>query len=177
MLIPLYVLSAGAIFAGLAFKDFFIGHDAGEFWRGSLFFGPDNHIMHTMHEVPEGVGFATFLMMLGGLIVAVYMYLVAPETPARLAARFNPLYKFLLNKWYFDELYDRIFVKPTQALARGFWHVGDATIIDGVPNGLAAITERGSGRVVRIQTGSIAHYAFAMLIGVVVLVSIYLILR
>ena len=112
-------------FAGLAFKNFFIGHDAGEFWRTSLFFGANNHILHEMHEIPEWVGIAPFLMMLGGFVVALYMYVFAPETPARLAARFNPLYKFLLNKWYFDELYDFLFVRPAFWLGRLFWKGGD----------------------------------------------------
>ena len=86
------------------------------------------------------------------------------------------MYRFLLNKWYFDELYDAVFVRPYQALARALW-TNDARVIDGVPNGLAALTEDGSAAVVRIQTGSIAVYAFTMLIGLVVLVSLYLLIR
>jgi NADH-quinone oxidoreductase subunit L len=100
--------------------------------------------------------------------------MVAPAIPAQLAAMFRPVYLFLLNKWYFDELYSAIFVLPAMWLARLLWQVGDATIIDGVPNGLAALTEGGSNRVVKLQTGSIAVYAFAMLIGLVLLVSIFL---
>ena len=87
------------------------------------------------------------------------------------------VYRFLLNKWYFDELYDRIFVRPAGRLARGLWQVGDAKLIDGVPNGIAALTSDGSAQVVRIQTGSIAVYAFTMLIGLVLLVSTLLLFR
>ena len=86
-------------------------------------------------------------------------------------------YDFVLNKWYFDELYDRVFVRPAARLARLLWQVGDATLIDGVPNGIAALTTDGSAQVVRIQTGSIAVYAFTMLIGLVTLVSIFLVFR
>jgi len=104
MMIPLYVLSAGALLAGLLFKNDFIGHEAHEFWRSSLFFGAENHILHEMHEIPEWVGMLPFMMMLGGFLLSAYMYLVSPQTPVRLAQRFQPLYQFLLNKWYFDEL-------------------------------------------------------------------------
>ena len=100
-----------------------------------------------------------------------------PAVPAILAARLRPLYQFLLNKWYFDELYDAIFVRPAKWLAREFWHVGDERIIDGLPNGIALLTTDGSRQVVRIQTGSIAVYAFTMLIGLVGLVSIFLLFR
>jgi NADH-quinone oxidoreductase subunit L len=100
-----------------------------------------------------------------------------PDLPAQLAAAVPRIYDFVLNKWYFDELYDRIFVRPAGRLARVLWQVGDATLIDGVPNGIAALTTDGSAQVVRIQTGSIAVYAFTMLIGLVVLVSIFLVYR
>ncbi len=88
---------------------------------------------------------------------------------------FRGLYLFLLNKWYFDELYDAILVQPAIRLARTLWQTGDATIIDGVPNGLAELTVDGSRQAVRIQTGSLAVYAFVMLIGVVILVGIFLV--
>ena len=92
----------------------------------------------------------------------------------RLATKFRGIYLFLLNKWYFDELYDAIFVQPLIRLARVFWQTGDATLIDGVPNGLAELAVDGSRQAVKIQTGSLAVYAFVMLIGVVVLVGIFL---
>jgi NADH-quinone oxidoreductase subunit L len=95
--------------------------------------------------------------------------------PARLAGQFGGVYRFLLNKWYFDELYDFLFVRPAIALAKILWHVGDETLIDGMPNGAAALAAGGAAQVVKIQTGSIAVYAFSMLIGVVALVSIFLV--
>jgi NADH-quinone oxidoreductase subunit L len=98
-----------------------------------------------------------------------------PTLPLLLASTFRAVYLFVLNKWYFDELYDALFVQPAIAASRTLWQVGDATIIDGVPNGLAELTVDGSAGAVKLQTGSIAVYAFAMLIGLVLLVTIFLI--
>ena len=109
-----------------------------------------------------------------GIALAYVMYMLRPELPVRLATAFRPVYLFLLNKWYFDELYQFLFVNPARSLARTLWQVGDAKLIDGIPNGVAALTAGGSSRVVRVQTGSIAVYAFAMLIGLVFLVSVFL---
>jgi NADH-quinone oxidoreductase subunit L len=102
--------------------------------------------------------------------------MAAPSIPAMLAATFRPIYLLLLNKYYVDEIYDALLVRPSMALARVLWQVGDATIIDGVPNGIAALAQDGSSQVVKLQTGSIAVYAFAMLIGLVVLSCIVLLL-
>jgi len=176
MLIPLYILSIGAIFAGLAFKDAFIGHDGAEFWRASLYFGPENHILHEMHEIPEWVGLLPFFMMLGGFIVSAWFYVFSPETPVRLAARFQPVYQFLLNKWYFDELYDFMFVRPAFWLGRLFWKGGDVGIIDRLgPDGIASRVLDGTSWVVRLQTGYIYNYAFAMLIGLAAIITWYLV--
>jgi NADH-quinone oxidoreductase subunit L len=112
-----------------------------------------------------------------GIGLAYFMYWFRTDLPAKVADAFPAGYRFLLNKWYFDELYDAIFVRPAQVLARQLWQIGDVTIIDGVPNGIATLTEDGSSQVVRIQTGSIAVYAFTMLIGLVALVSIFLLFR
>ena len=115
-------------------------------------------------------------MMSGGFVVAYYMYQVAPETPARLAARFNPLYKFLLNKWYFDELYDFLFVRPAFWLGRLFWKGGDGAIIDRLgPDGIAARVLDGTSWIVKLQTGYIYNYAFAMLIGLAAIITFYLV--
>ena len=96
--------------------------------------------------------------------------------PVLLAEALQPLYRFLLNKWYFDELYNAVLVRPSLRLARLAWQVGDATLIDGMPNGIAALTADGSAQMVKLQTGSIAVYAFVMLIGVVVLSFVVLLL-
>ncbi len=133
--------------------------------------------MEAMHHVPTLVSLLPTIMGVLGIALAYVMYVAAPALPARLAAAMPRVYHFVLNKWYFDELYDRIFVGPANWLARTLWQVGDATLIDGVPNGIAALTVDGSKQAVRIQTGSIAVYAFTMLIGLVLLVSVFLVFR
>ena len=176
MLIPLGLLACGALFAGLAFASSFIGHGADEFWKKAIYTGPNNHILHAMHEIPHAVGFIPFIMMTGGFLLALYVYVLAPGTAQRIAGSNPLLYKFLLNKWYFDELYDLIFVRPAFWLGRLFWKGGDGRIIDGLgPDGISARVIDVTNRVVRLQTGYVYHYAFAMLIGVAALISWYLV--
>jgi len=177
MLVPLFVLSIGAIFAGYLLKDWFIGHDEHHFWAGAIYSGAQNHILEAMHHLPGWVGLVPLILALSGIGLAWVMYIANPLLPVRLAQAFKPVYLFLLNKWYFDELYDAIFVRPAIRLARGFWQIGDVTVIDGVPNGLAELTSGSSRQVVKIQTGSLAVYAFVMLIGVVALVGIFMLIR
>ncbi len=177
MLAPLVVLAFGAVFAGWALNTWFIGADWEHFWNGAIFNGPHNQIMENIERVPEWVEMAPLVLAILGIGLAWVMYIASPLLPIRLAMTFRPIYRFLLNKWYFDELYNVIFVQPTIRLARVFWQVGDVTIIDGVPNGLAEITSDGSRQIVKIQTGSLAVYAFVMLIGVVALVSIFMLSR
>jgi NADH-quinone oxidoreductase subunit L len=98
-----------------------------------------------------------------------------PGIPKRFVEQFRGIYKFLLNKWYFDELYDRLFVQPALWLGRGFWKSGDEALIDGVgPDGIAAATRLIARRAAALQTGYVYHYAFAMLIGVAAFVTWYL---
>jgi NADH-quinone oxidoreductase subunit L len=177
MTVPLMLLAAGAVLTGFTFANQLLGDNWQAFWGASIHNGPHNHVLHDMHQVPGWVIALPAVMGISGIALAYAVYMGMPALPAQMAERFGGLYRFLLNKWYFDELYDRIIVRPTMSLARSLWQVGDATIIDGIPNGVASLTAQGAGRVVKVQTGSIAHYAFAMLIGVVVLVSIYLIIR
>ncbi|MBV8911466.1 MAG: hypothetical protein JOZ05_00340 [Acetobacteraceae bacterium] len=177
MLIPLIVLAAGAVLTGILFEGEFIGEMWREFWNGAIFNGPANHILSDMHEVPSLISLLPTVMGVLGIALAFVMYWLVPTLPARMADAVPALYRFVLNKWYFDELYDALFVRPALVLARILWQVGDATIIDGVPNGIAALTTDSSQQVVRIQTGSVAVYAFTMLIGLVVLVSIFLLFR
>ena len=177
MLGPLVVLAAGATLTGIVFAPYFIGEGWTEFWAGAVFNAPTNHVMQDMEHIPRLFAFLPTMLGVLGIALAYVMYVFVPSLPAKFAYAVPGVYRFVLNKWYFDELYDRIFVRPAQWLARMLWQVGDATIIDGVPNGLAALTTDGSRQVVRLQTGSIAVYAFTMLIGVVVLVSVYLVFR
>jgi NADH-quinone oxidoreductase subunit L len=172
MMVPLFILAAGALFAGFAFKDYFIGGNYEAFWQAALFTLPDNHILHAFHDVPLWVKFAPFAAMIIGFLVAWQFYIRSPETPKRLAAQHRGLYAFLLNKWYFDELYDFLFVRPAKRLGRFLWKTGDGTIIDGLgPDGVSARVVDVTNRVVKLQTGYLYHYAFAMLIGVAALVT------
>ena len=177
MTVPLILLAIGAVSTGWVFHEQLLGEHWQDFWGASIVNGPDNHVLHAMHDVPGWVALAPTVVGIVGIALAYVIYLGNPGLPAIAAARFNGVYRFLLNKWYFDELYNAVIVKPLMALARTLWQVGDATIIDGIPNGLAAITASGSARVAKIQTGSIAVYAFSMLIGLVLLVSIFLLFR
>jgi len=172
MLIPLAALAAGAVAAGFLFEPYFAGHAYEEFWKESLFTGLHNHILHEMHDIPAWASYSPSIMMALGFIVSLYVYILRPGTAQALARAFPGLYRFLLNKWYFDELYDFLFVRPAFALGRLFWKGGDGRIIDGLgPDGVAARVVDGAKLAVRLQTGYIYHYAFAMLIGVAAVVS------
>jgi NADH-quinone oxidoreductase subunit L len=177
MLVPLFVLAIGAVIAGWALHGWFIGEEWKTFWAGSIFNGPHNEIVENLDKVPGWVEAAPLVVGLAGIALAFYMYILSPLSPIRLAERFGGLYRFLLNKWYFDELYDAIIVQPLIRVSRVFWQTGDATIIDGVPNGLAWLTSGSSRQIVKLQSGSVAVYAFSMLIGVVALVGLFMIYR
>ena len=172
MLVPLYILAVGALFAGFLFHDQFIGEAYEAFWKTALFTSADNHVLHDMHEVPMWVKLSPFVAMVIGFLVSYQFYIRSPETPKRLAAQHRGLYQFLLNKWYFDELYDFLFVRSAKALGRFLWKTGDGRIIDGLgPDGISARVVDVTQRVVRLQSGYLYHYAFAMLIGVAALAT------
>ncbi|QNQ11558.1 NADH-quinone oxidoreductase subunit L [Sphingomonas alpina] len=165
MLTPLVLLSVGAVAAGFAFHGFFIEPQAGEiFWKGSIAFS--EHLMHEMHEVPLLVKLSATIAMALGLWGAWMSYVRAPAFPAQVADQFRVLYRFLLNKWYFDELYDLLFVRPAFAIGRLFWHRGDEKTIDRFgPNGSAWLVQQGTRVAGRFQSGYVYSYAFVMLIG------------
>ncbi|KXF77656.1 NADH:ubiquinone oxidoreductase subunit L [Paramesorhizobium deserti] len=172
MLVPLFVLALGALLAGFLFHDYFFGHHYVEFWKGALFTGPENEILEEYHHVPFLVKIAPFVAMAIGFVIAWIFYIRSPETPKELARRHPGLYQFLLNKWYFDELYDFLFVRPAKALGRLLWKGGDGWLIDGFgPDGISARVVDVTNRVVKLQSGYLYHYAFAMLIGVAALVT------
>ncbi|MTI16681.1 NADH-quinone oxidoreductase subunit L [Rhodobacteraceae bacterium RKSG542] len=167
MVVPLLILAMGAVFAGPVFKTFFAGDAYDAFWKGALFTSDANHILHEMHNVPKWVIASPFVMMVLGFIVAWVFYISKPDMPKALAARHDVLYRFLLNKWYFDELYNFLFVRPAFKIGRFLWKSGDGSVIDGFgPDGVAARVQQVTARVVKLQSGYIYHYAFAMLIGV-----------
>jgi len=172
MLVPLYVLAAGAIFAGVLFSYYFVGEGYEHFWKAALFTGPDNHVLHEMHGVPLWVKLAPIVVTVIGFLVAWQFYIRKPALPAEVAGRHRGLYAFLLNKWYFDEVYDFLFVRFAKWLGYTLWKKGDGAVIDGLgPDGVSARVIDVTNRVVKLQTGYLYHYAFAMLIGVAALVT------
>ncbi len=172
MLMPLYVLALGALIAGFVFAPYFIGHEEALFWGGSITRAPGNELMHKIHEAPAWVKYSPFVAMALGFVLAYMFYIRNTELPKRLAAMHQPIYQFLLNKWYFDELYDFLFVRPAKWLGHFLWKKGDGVVIDGFgPDGISARVVDITGQVVRLQTGYLYHYAFAMLIGIAALVS------
>ena len=175
MLIPMMVLAVGAIVMGFIAYGPMVGHHWSDFWRASIFVLPRHPSLENAHEVPLWVQLLPLVVGLAGVALAYVLYVAAPHLPRLLAQRFQAIYRFLLNKWYFDELYDAVFVRPAFTLGRGLWKSGDGALIDGVgPDGVAAATVRIARGAVRLQTGYIFHYAFAMLIGVLILVTWYL---
>lgn len=172
MLIPLAVLTLGAVFAGFLFHGAFIEAETGkEFWANSTIYF-NEHLMHAMHEVPLWVKLSSTVAMLVGLSVAYLMYQRSEDAPQKLATMFAPLYRFFLNKWYFDELYNLIFVRPAFWFGRLFWQQGDIGIIDRFgPNGSAAVVSFTSRMAVRLQSGYLYTYALVMLLGLVAAVS------
>jgi NADH-quinone oxidoreductase subunit L len=170
MLIPIGILAVGSIFAGFPFKELFAGGSVEEFFRESLKMNP--HIIEDMEGIPEWAKFLPTAMMALGFLVSWLFYIRRPYLPVELARQQPLLYQFLLNKWYFDELYDLIFVRPAKWIGRFLWKVGDGYIIDGFgPDGVSARVLDVTRNVVKIQTGYLYHYAFAMLIGVAGLIT------
>jgi len=168
--LPLVLLAIGALLLGGLFFNMFIGAGQAEFWRGSLVTHETAH-----HDVPLWVVLSPTIAMALGFAVAWYFYITNPLVPFGLSKRFNGLYKFLLNAWYFDSLYDRVFVRPAKRLGHFLWKTGDGTVIDGIgPDGVAARVIDITNRVVKLQSGYIYHYAFAMLIGVALLITYFI---
>ncbi len=178
MLIPLFVLAAGAVFAGFLGYNAFVGEGRGDFWGKSILVLEPHDTLEAAHHVALWVKLLPLGMALSGITLAYVMYVLKPEWPGVLAARFRGLYLFLLNKWYFDELYWNVLAEPAMRLGRVLWKGGDGAIIDGFgPDGVAGTTQAMARRAGLLQTGYLYHYAFAMLIGVVLLVSWYLLVR
>jgi len=175
MTVPLMGLAAGAVGAGFIAKDWFVGHEQVEFWSKAISVLPQHPAMADLHHVPEWVSLAPLVCAVSGIALAYVLYSFLPSLPAAIAGRMRGLYLFLLNKWYFDELYDALFVRPAFVIGRGLWKGGDGALIDGCgPDGVAAATQVIARRVARMQSGYLYHYAFAMLIGVAAFVTWYI---
>ncbi|WP_298305029.1 NADH-quinone oxidoreductase subunit L [uncultured Erythrobacter sp.] len=168
MLIPLAVLSTGAVLAGQVFAPSFI--DDAAFWAGSIFY--NENLIHALHDVPYWVKYSAFVVMVLGFVGAYIAYIAKPDIPAKFVASFGWLHNFVFRKWYFDELYDAIFVKPAFWFGRQFWKLGDVGTIDRFgPNGIAAVVQRGSVAAKTIQSGYLYTYALIMLLGLIAAVT------
>jgi NADH-quinone oxidoreductase subunit L len=174
MLVPLLVLSVGALFAGALLKYPFVGSNWEAFWQGSIVNAPHNHVIEAAHHVPAWVPLVPTVIALTGIATAYVFYMFAPTIPARLLTAAPALHRFLLNKWYFDELYDRVFVRPARRLAHVLWRTGDVRIIDGMPNGAASLAAGAARGTVRFQTGRVANYALTMIGGLVIFATLLL---
>jgi NADH-quinone oxidoreductase subunit L len=168
MLIPLGVLTIGAVAAGQVFAPKFL--DDAAFWAGSIFY--NEPLIHAMHAVPYWVKYSAFVVMLLGFAGAYLAYIAKPGIPAKFVATFGALHNFVYRKWYFDELYDAIFVKPAFWLGRKFWQLGDIGTIDRFgPNGIAWVVDRSATAAKSIQSGYVYTYALIMLLGLVAAVT------
>ena len=170
MLIPLGLLSFGAVFAGFLFSHSFISEGTGEFWKGAVAF--NEHLIHAMHGVPLWVKWAPFAVMLTGFVIAWNNYIRNPKAPAAFVEQFSVLHRFVYNKWFFDELYNFLFVRPAFWFGRLFWKAGDEGTIDRFgPDGAAWLVAQGTRYAQKVQSGYLYSYALVMLLGLVGAVS------
>jgi NADH-quinone oxidoreductase subunit L len=172
MLVPLILLAIGAAAAGGVFVENFIGEGRTEFWQGAIYTAASNHILEQLSGVPQWLVWTPLIVTAIGFAVAWWAYIPMEGLGARIAAQRGPLWSFLYNKWYFDEIYDFIFVRGARMLGDLFWKGGDQKVIDGLgPDGVSAVSYLAGRGVGRIQTGYVYHYAFVMLLGVAGLVA------
>ena len=172
MLLPLFILAFGALFSGWFFYENFVGHHWHEFWGHSIYIAETNKAMKLAHYVPKWVKYLPVFLAVLGILSAYVFYLLIPSLPSLISKTFSPLYNLFFNKWYFDEIYDYLFVKSFVKIGIVFWKKGDENTIDRYgPNGVSKLVKNISSKSIIIQSGFIYHYAFAMLIGLVVLLT------
>jgi NADH-quinone oxidoreductase subunit L len=173
MLIPLFILAAGSLFSGYMFYDLFVGGST-TFWGTAIFVLPQDEVIKAAHHVEGWVEWCPTFAALIGIGIAYIFYTYAEKWPEQLAHYFRKSYNFLYHKWYFDELYNYLFVNPSLKLGKFLWEEGDQEAIDGLgPNGLAAVSLAGGGLLCRLQTGYVYHYAFAMVVGLALMIGWY----
>jgi NADH-quinone oxidoreductase subunit L len=176
MLIPLGVLALGAIFVGFTTVGYFVGEHYDAFWGNALYMLPTHQALENAHHVPLWVKLSPLVVGAAGIALAYFLYMFRPELPAKIAGAFPAVYRFLLNKWYFDELYDALFVKPAFKIGHALWKKGDGAVIDGLgPDGVSYVIREASKKAGVLQSGYLYHYAFAMLLGVVALITWFLV--
>ena len=174
MILPLIPLAFGAIFAGWFGYQSFVGYDMSYFWGDSLFILPEHHAMEEAHHVAEWVKRLPVILAASGVGLAIIAYLIIPSLPARVVSMARPIHSLFFNKWFFDELYDLLFVRASVRFGTFLWVKGDKQTIDAFgPDGLSGLVLNGSNKLSKLQSGYVYHYAFAMMIGVVMLLSWY----
>jgi NADH-quinone oxidoreductase subunit L len=175
MLIPLIVLATGAGLSGYIGYSSFVGHNAAQFWGDAILVLDSHPALEAAHHVPSWVKFLPLGVGFGGILLAFIFYMWAPGIPALIVGKIRPFYNFIHNKWYFDELYNFLFVKPAFYLGRNLWKTVDGAIIDGIgPDGISAVTLNLAKRIAQLQTGYLYHYAFAMIGGIIILITTYM---
>ena len=175
MTLPLIFLAIGALFAGKLGYEFFGGESMNAFWGTALLVLKENTTIEAAAGVPLWVVLLPTIMFIFGTSLAFYFYLLKPDLPKTLSSKFSGIYQFLLNKWYFDELYDLLFVRSAFRFGHALWKKGDGAVIDGLgPDGISSMVRRLSGQAVRLQSGFLYHYAFAMMIGLIAFASWYI---
>ena len=175
MTLPLIFLAIGALFAGKLGYEFFGGGSMNAFWGTALLVLKENTTIEAAAGVPLWVVLLPTIMFIFGTSLAFYFYLLKPDLPKMLSSKFSGIYQFLLNKWYFDELYDLLFVRSAFRFGHALWKKGDGAVIDGLgPDGISSMVRRLSGQAVRLQSGFLYHYAFAMMIGLIAFASWYI---
>lgn len=172
MLVPLGILAAGAVLAGWAGSKLGMVEASGKFWGGSIFVREENNVLEHIHHVAAWVPWLPLVIALSGIILAWIFYIRRPTLPAKLASTFALTHRFLLNKWYFDELYDWLFTRNAFRIGQFFYSFWDKKIIDGLgPDGMAKLSYFTGQKTAKLQTGYLYHYAFAMLLGLLILIT------
>ncbi|KKJ77517.1 NADH:ubiquinone oxidoreductase subunit L [Kiloniella litopenaei] len=176
MMIPLLVLGVGALFAGMSGYNYFVGDVKAEFWGDAIFVLAGNDTVEAAHHVPTWVKLVPLAAAVSGIVLAYVFYMFVPSLPATFVSIIKPIHTFVYRKWMFDELYDFLFVRPAVKIGRFLWKSGDGAVIDAYgPDGVSSLTRILAGKASRLQSGYVYHYAFAMLIGVVALVTWYIV--
>tara|TARA_Y100001970_G_C14259053_1_gene878021 strand:- start:6643 stop:8571 length:1929 start_codon:yes stop_codon:yes gene_type:complete len=176
MTIPLILLAIGAIASGYFLLPMVSEYH--DFWGDSILILPQHHALHDAHYVDFWVKALPTIAGVIGISAAYYFYMLRPDLPSKISNKFRPLYLFSLNKWYVDEVYEYIFIRPAKYIGYGLWKQGDNALIDGIgPDGLASAAVAIAKRAIKLQSGYLYHYAFAMLVGLAVIVTWFLFSR
>lgn len=175
MSIPMLILGAASIVGGFMLLPYYIGSQQTYFWANAIINSSNNHMMNLIHHTPEIIAKIPLILGISGIIIAYICYILLPNVPIKLATSMNKFYHFLLNAWYFDKLYEFIFIRPYTALSKALWKIGEKEMIQEVPIIFAQFTNRSAKGIAWLQNGSFALYAFTMAIGLVVVVTTFLI--